>query len=234
MCRENSYVALGGMVPHSVSEKSELRDWLKKCFKVAEKVSASERYDVEFHGFGMTRWKNIMDFPWRSVDSSAWGQGFRWGIVPLFDPETGRWTKIGLKDVKKAFDARDILDKYYGVRPTDLVIEDRWNRDLACAIAGTSFVFAEAFINSRRTGKPVEIFLATWPPGWGKSNSRRFADGDTQWKVFSEIQVGKIGSKEGLEWRPGRTKGKRRRVKREVRAGLAKKGGRVNVGSRNS
>ena len=80
-----SYIALGGLVPYLRFDK-KVMPHLIKCFKIAEKKAV-------FHGLGVTNWTILKAFPWYSVDSSAWGQGFRYGTVPLFSMAKGRFTK---------------------------------------------------------------------------------------------------------------------------------------------
>jgi len=83
-----NYVGLGGMV----KAPKEVNAWLVRCFKLAEGRAV-------YHGFGMTRWAIIQDFPFYSVDSSSWGSGHRFGVIRLFD--RGRWitTKVGTPEV---------------------------------------------------------------------------------------------------------------------------------------
>ena len=77
------YIALGGMVPH-LRYTDRIMPWLVKCFKLAQGRSV-------FHGFGATNWTVVKSLPWYSVDSSSWGSGFRFGQVPVFDAQRGKF-----------------------------------------------------------------------------------------------------------------------------------------------
>jgi len=220
MCRERDYVALGGMVPYS-SRARELKQWIAQAFKEGEKANP----DVRFHGFGMTRFNLMRDFPWRSVDSSAWGSGFRYGSVPIFDPDSGRWFKVKKKDVKQAFDQMAVLRRcYWGVGAADLAIKSRWNRDLACAVAGMAYGYAEAWLNARISGEPIEKFLRAWPAGFGRpTTSNR-----TRWDLFNSMNAAGISSREGCRWLPEN----RRSPKPDLRRSLQRKAGRVLLDGR--
>lgn len=132
-----SYVALGGMVPHMRFAK-RLIPWLIKAFKIAQGRAV-------FHGFGATSWEVISQLPWYSVDSSSWGQGFRYGQVPVFDNRKGRFEKINLGDragwVKHAKLVRDL-----GFDPADFSDRSRNDRAKICAISALSYMKAEQWL----------------------------------------------------------------------------------------
>lgn len=75
MVEEHDYVALGGMV--STDPGTGLRPWLGRCFKLAG--------DTKIHGLGMTQLPLLLAAPWKSVDSSSWGAGHRFGSVAVWD-----------------------------------------------------------------------------------------------------------------------------------------------------
>lgn len=78
MADEHPYLALGGMV--TAGQGAGTLPWLARCFKLTE-----GKADV--HGLGMTRLDPMFKAPWRSVDSSSWGSGHRYGVVSVW---TGR------------------------------------------------------------------------------------------------------------------------------------------------
>ena len=139
------YMALGGMVPYMKFPK-KIMPWLIMCFRLAEGRTV-------FHGFGATAWKVISALPWYSVDSSSWGQGFRFGQVPLFDGKAGRFRDCALGDAKSCralaplfaelgFDWRDFADR------------SRNDRAKICAVSALSYMKAEKHLR-RRHGEIV-------------------------------------------------------------------------------
>jgi hypothetical protein len=68
--KNESYIALGGMVPYS-TKPTFLIKWLKKCFGIIPS-------QTKVHAFGMTNPKIIENFPFHSVDSTSWLAGNRY------------------------------------------------------------------------------------------------------------------------------------------------------------
>lgn len=62
-------IGLGGLV--GSMSKPECRAWLDSCFDLV--CNNSQRLPcVKLHGFGVTRYKFMIRYPWWSVDSSTW------------------------------------------------------------------------------------------------------------------------------------------------------------------
>ena len=138
------YVGLG--VAGMQARKDAVMRWLVKCFK--RRVGT----DTEYHGFGLTGWPVMRSFPWLSVDSSSWGQGFRYGAIPLFDARQGRFMKAKLGDpISCAKHAH--LFKQYGYDPADFADRARNDREKICGVSALSYLHAEQWINARRNGK---------------------------------------------------------------------------------
>jgi len=142
------YIALGGMVG---KKAKQLIPWLAKCFKLVGD-------QVQFHGFGLTSWKLLKMFPFRSVDSSSWTQSFRFGQIPLFDERYGRWIKVDLKDAKKAYRHQDLI-RSYGFSPNDIGIDSKYDRAVVGAISAMSWFKAEKWLNNRKK-KSASISLS--------------------------------------------------------------------------
>jgi hypothetical protein len=102
---EYPYVALGG----TVRSPADFRPWLVRCFRIGEGKTV-------FHGFGTTRWPLLRDFPFYSVDSSSWMQGYRYGSMRLFD--RGRWVLVKMRS-RHVWEHADLLKKH-GIRPQDV------------------------------------------------------------------------------------------------------------------
>jgi hypothetical protein len=102
-----TYIALGKLLGNPWNR---LAPWIDKAFKMAEGKAV-------FHGFGLTAWQAIREFPFFSVDSSSWGSPYRFGTVRLF--HRGRWTTVRVGDRESVRKAIPILD-LYGVPWHDL------------------------------------------------------------------------------------------------------------------
>lgn len=138
------YIALGGMVPYA-RDRKKLIQWMSMCFKVAEESGKK----IGYHGFGMTNWDLMRAYPWKSVDSSSWCSGFRYGSVYLFDEKKGRFFQVNLRDVKKSYKYAEILRRY-GFSPNDLALEGEFDRVKVASISALSFMKAEAWLNKKK------------------------------------------------------------------------------------
>lgn len=136
------YIALGGIAGEAFSSGSqEIMAWLVRCFKLAKDKSV-------YHGFGMTRWTTLKSFPWYSADSSSWGQGFRFGNVPVFDYAKGEFVKLNLGN-KKHFAEQSRLVESYGFDWRDFADRVRNDRSKICAISAMSYMKAELWLRKR-------------------------------------------------------------------------------------
>lgn len=70
------YIALGGVAKRQYNAKM-LMPWMVQCFRIAGTQS-------QFHGFGVTDWKLMSSLPWRSIDSTTWMAGNRFGAQLIF------------------------------------------------------------------------------------------------------------------------------------------------------
>ncbi len=134
------YIALGGMVPH-MRAADKLMPWIIKAFKMAKGKAV-------FHGFGATSWEVMSQLPWYSVDSSSWGQGFRFGIIPLFDERKGKFVKVKLGD-GKAWAQHASLVRTLGFSPSDFADRSKNDRAKICAISALSYMKAEQWLRGR-------------------------------------------------------------------------------------
>jgi hypothetical protein len=159
------YIALGGMVPH-LRYTQRLMPWLVGCFKRAAGRAV-------FHGLGATNWTILKAFPWYSVDSSSWGQGFRYGQVPLFDAAHGRFVEAHLGDPKSCY-AHATLFRQLGFDPADFADRARNDRAKICAVSALSYMHAEAWLRKRHGAVYIprrdalagpQVHLVTGPSG---------------------------------------------------------------------
>jgi len=130
-----SYIALG-VAGHPY--KSYM-GWLVQCFKRA-------KHQAVFHGFGITAWQPWRAFPWYSVDSSAWGQGFRYGSIPFFLPQQGRFIKLHLGDRAGIYAHAGAL-RDQGIDPVWLV-ERTATRAQICGWSALAYLRATQFLRA--------------------------------------------------------------------------------------
>lgn len=76
------YIALGGMVGNPDTNR-----FVQDCF------DRTQDQPHIFHGFGMTKVKQMLGYPWKSVDSTSW-IGARFGNASVWDPDMKRLVKI--------------------------------------------------------------------------------------------------------------------------------------------
>lgn len=137
---EYDYIALGGMVPHLRYTKRIMK-WLIQCFKIAKGKAV-------FHGLGSTNWTVIRSLPWHSVDSSAWGQGFRYGVVPVWMAKSAKFVKLPLGDMQKAYQHREDL-KRLNIKPEQIGDREQNTRQINAYVAAMSYHLAELWLTKR-------------------------------------------------------------------------------------
>lgn len=137
-----THIALGGMVPYLAPYKRKvLMTWLLRCFKMAHGKAV-------YHGFGCTAWEVIKAFPWYSVDSSAWGAGFRYGKILLFDARHGRFVEAHLGNHAECYRHAHLF-RELGFDPADFAVRSRNTRLKNCAVAALSYRNAEQWAERR-------------------------------------------------------------------------------------
>lgn len=140
LIQDYRYIALGGVAGGSARGDPLMR-WLIKAFRMGEGKSV-------FHGFGMTQWSLITSFKWYSVDSSSWGQGFRFGAVPIFDERSGKFIKLKLGD-RKAWQKNAALVRSYGYDPYEFAERSLNVRAHMAGLAALSYMKAEEWLKAR-------------------------------------------------------------------------------------
>ena len=73
------YISLGGMVPIA---KPQLKKWLDRIWH-DYLCDENGRAKVKVHGFGLTKLDLMWEYPWYSVDSTAWQQAGSNGLLIL-------------------------------------------------------------------------------------------------------------------------------------------------------
>lgn len=146
LCNQYPYVALGGMT--APSARAQLWPWLARCFTIAE------RHGTRLHGFGLTGWQALLDFPFYSVDSSSWGAGHRYGSVPVWDGR--RMIKLTLSDPASVYRQGTLL-RSYGVEPKLLADRALYHHSVAAGVAAASWLRMTNVIGRTRD---LRVYLA--------------------------------------------------------------------------
>lgn len=114
-CDTYRYVALGGMY----GAAGVVFRWLVRCFQIAAQTG------TRFHGFGMSRQRELNALPWYSADASTWAQGQRFGAVTLW---TGRkLTSIRVGNHQQAVAHARVL-RDHGINPDDIADRRRYHQ----------------------------------------------------------------------------------------------------------
>ena len=146
MVDKYDYLALGGLVGQP---KQLVERFLHKCFSICKGKTS-------LHGFGLTGWKFLKQFPFKSVDSSSWTQAFRFGQVSIFDDQWGRWHKVDLRDRNKAYKYEDLI-RSYGFSPNDLCIKSKYDRSVVGALSAMAWMKAERWLTQRKKKNEVMV-----------------------------------------------------------------------------
>jgi hypothetical protein len=149
------YLAFGGMVPHS-ARPDFVAAWLRQSF-------AQLPPDVRVHGFGMTSWNTLKNFPWYSVDSSSWTAPFRYASLPLFNSQRSAWEKLDMRDHRALLKAAPLLSEYR-LRPSQCHAGS-YDRDLICGASVEAWQRAEEWLNKRRAKNNLYLSCGALPMG---------------------------------------------------------------------
>ncbi|MDT0377246.1 hypothetical protein RM572_00450 [Streptomyces sp. DSM 42041] len=141
-----TYIALGKLLGNPLSA---LLPWLAKAFKIADGRAV-------FHGFGMTVWQVLREFPFYSVDSSTWSASFRFGRLALFQDE-GTWTGFRFRDRAALLQHRDLIRAHH-TDPMAFASRASYSKADAVVLAAVAWRRAEEYLRARHG--PITI-----PPG---------------------------------------------------------------------
>ena len=143
-----TYIAIGGMVGYRLPV---LMPWLVRAFKMARQCTAPHPV---FHGFGMTTWACLKTLPWFSVDSSSWGSAFRYGEMPLFDPQRGVWLRSRIGDRRRVMQHANLI-RAYGYDPADFADRTRNTRHINCGLAAYATLMAQEWLRRHHGSVPL-------------------------------------------------------------------------------
>lgn len=89
-----------------------------------------------------------MDFPFYSVDSSSWGQGHRFGAVPVFDERKRKFLKLGLGDEQLWRKHAGLIGRM-GYDWQDFADRERNDRKKICGLAAYSYILGQEWLKKR-------------------------------------------------------------------------------------
>jgi hypothetical protein len=122
------FIGLGGMVGRPMPV---IMRWA-----VAMMRHAADRYPhVRFHGWGQAGRRFLDALPVYSADSSRSAVAYRFGILRLFDPATGRGHNLKLDGSPAVNRYGRLLRDVYGVDPADVRTSHAGNRRLLIRLA---------------------------------------------------------------------------------------------------
>lgn len=167
---ESPYVGVGGMASGTLTMRDP-RLW--KYLDRLHGLAAAAK--VGLHGFGLSSWPVIRRFPWRSIDSSTPGTGYRYGRVHAFDPYTDRFLMWALRD-RRAWHRHGWLVREYGMTPEQFHGDNVAIRGALIQIAARSWSRAARSLRSRvhladtSTGDRGGERKTTWMKMWEDGN----------------------------------------------------------------
>ncbi len=166
-------MCLGGLVPYNLyisralaslagsrdladlprTEGKEVIDWLDRCHEVANEVG------MGLHGFGITIWRSLLRWHWKSVDSSSWNAASKYGSLRIFDGERGSWTKtVKRLELKGMMKIAPLLRKY-NLSVSQLANDLEFTPTTMVRATAKSWLVAQRTLQTRRE-KATTIYLA--------------------------------------------------------------------------
>jgi hypothetical protein len=133
-----TYIALGKLLGNPIAE---VLPWLAKAFQIADGRAV-------FHGFGLTVWPALKEFPFYSVDSSTWAQPFRFGLVKVFDPGRAQFITFQMRDKAALLEHRDLL-RAHGADPMHFASKTTYDRTAWAGLAAIAWRRAEEYLRHR-------------------------------------------------------------------------------------
>lgn len=142
------FFGLGGMVGRK-SEQARLMRWALSMMRYARDTHPG----VRFHGWGITHPLLLTNLPWWSVDSSGFGQAYRFGRLNLFDPDTKRSHTAAL-DGSDVYRLGPLLRKHYGTTAKSVERSTAANRPHVIRVSARSFQLLEDHLRLRHRIPP--------------------------------------------------------------------------------
>jgi hypothetical protein len=147
LCEEYRYIAVGGMVG---------TQWKRLMPKLTWAVRHARSTGTVLHALGLTSRGPLGALPFYSVDSSSWGDGYRYGHAPVWDGSAKTLVNIQLGEPKK-WKAKANAVKQLGYSPIRFANREATRGEIA-GMSALSFALYEQHL--RRTLGTVPL-----PPG---------------------------------------------------------------------
>lgn len=143
--RGYDYIAFGGMVPYLRGSAVPLMKWLHRAFSFIDPTK------TRVHGFGVgTTWRVARDYPWFSIDSSAWTSVFQFRVASVFDEGRGDFVQIDLGSMGKGEVLKyGSLIRSYGFSPNDFYPASKFTYPKAGVLSVMSVLRAERYLRAR-------------------------------------------------------------------------------------
>lgn len=148
------YLALGGLVPYLLRNRTLLRRWMDKAFTYLT--------DQQVHAFGCTTVSLLKDFPFYSADSSTWSTGRRYAKLFLFDGRSSV-RQINLRSRQSVLESRELL-RWYGVSSMHDIAMRKTSIQLQADLGAESCYRLADWIEERRANDRAALSLVG-PPG---------------------------------------------------------------------
>lgn len=136
-------IGMGGMVGRK-SEQSRLMRWAIGMMRYAR----ANHPQLRFHGWGITHPALVNGLPWYSVDSSGFGQAYRFGRLNIWNPEKHRNEKAILNG-RDVYRLGPLLRRHYGTDPAAVATSTAANRPLIIRVSARAFQLQEDYLRAR-------------------------------------------------------------------------------------
>ena len=149
----HTYMALGGLA--SIKDAEGKLRWIDEAFNAVPKT-------VGFHGFGFTRFKYMLHWPWESVDSSSWLSGARYNNCTLFD--NGDFITFNLGDKSKRIKYAQIIADHGG--DAEKFVTGKWHYRETFQLGAVAAYRSSEFWCARakaQGGKEPRLYLSSSP-----------------------------------------------------------------------
>lgn len=142
------FVGLGGMVRRKC-EPARLVRWALSVFRYAR----ANHPNMRFHGWGITQRPLLINLPWFSVDSSAFGRSYRYGRLIVFDPVMGKRREV-LTNGRDVFSVAPLVREHYDIDPSEVSTSHGGNRPAHLRFGARTAQLTEDFLRARHHVTP--------------------------------------------------------------------------------
>lgn len=137
------FLGLGGMVGRK-GEQQRLMRWTLSMMRYARDTHPQMR----FHGWGITHPLLLTNLPWYSVDSSGFGQAYRFGRLKVFDPDRKRMLAAML-DGSDVYRLGPVLRRHYHCTADSVARSTPANRAHLIRVSARGFQLLEDYLRTR-------------------------------------------------------------------------------------